>query len=189
MNSAKAYNLVSAKVSSMIRPPAQRQLHWYVVQTLTGKEALAAESLQANGFEILLPRVVRKVRHARQITTKLAPLFPGYFFVQIDIRHAPWRLVNASRGVLCLVGASNGRPTPMPTCAINAIMAQCENGIVREQGPGFAPGDRARIATGPLSERVGRISQLDSQGRVSLLMEILGRETLIKMDAVNLEAV
>ena len=57
---------------------------WYVVSTKPNQENRAALNLRKQAFEVLLPMMQKKRRHARQIETVLRPLFPGYLFVEFD---------------------------------------------------------------------------------------------------------
>lgn len=59
----------------------------------------------------------------------------------------------------------------METLAASADAA----GAVRF-GQELRPGDRVRILTGPLAERIATVTRLDEKHRVALLLEILGAE-------------
>jgi len=58
---------------------------WYVVQTHSQAEAKACGHLQRQGFEIYLPKYLKRRRHARRTETVIAPLFPRYLFVAVDM--------------------------------------------------------------------------------------------------------
>ena len=58
---------------------------WYVVQTQVNGEAKAAQNLLRQGYEIYLPRYLKRRRHARKMDFTAKPLFPRYMFVAIDI--------------------------------------------------------------------------------------------------------
>ncbi|HEY5259564.1 MAG TPA: transcription termination/antitermination NusG family protein, partial [Rhabdochlamydiaceae bacterium] len=54
---------------------------WFLVYTLPKKELQALMRLRVQGFRLYLPQYLRTVRHARQLRTYRAPLFPRYMFV------------------------------------------------------------------------------------------------------------
>lgn len=66
---------------------------WYVVQTQVNGEARAAQNLMRQGFEIYLPRYLKRRRHARKIDLTAKPLFPRYMFVAVDVATQRWRSI------------------------------------------------------------------------------------------------
>src|SRR5204862_6442445 len=79
---------------------------WYVVQTQVNGEAKAAQNLLRQGYDIYLPRYLKRRRHARKTDFTAKPLFPRYMFVAIDIATQRWRSIQSTFGVSRLV--SNG---------------------------------------------------------------------------------
>ena len=49
---------------------------WYAVYTQPHAETKAAWHLNRQGFEIYVPRYLKRRRHARKIETVAVPLFP-----------------------------------------------------------------------------------------------------------------
>ena len=76
---------------------------WYVVQTQVNAEAKAARNLMRQGFEIYLPRYLKRRSHARKIEKVAAPLFPRYLFVCVDMEKQRWRSIQSTFGVSRLV--------------------------------------------------------------------------------------
>ena len=58
---------------------------WYVVHTQPHAEKRAICHLERQGFFIFCPRMHKTVRHARKTTRVLAPMFPNYLFVRLDV--------------------------------------------------------------------------------------------------------
>ena len=58
---------------------------WYVLQTKPRKEDYVAGQLSGQDAEIFLPRVVESVRVAGSWQQRVAPMFPSYLFVRIDV--------------------------------------------------------------------------------------------------------
>ena len=49
---------------------------WYVAKTQPNAELKARFHLERQGFEVYLPRYMRRVSHARRISWEPRPLFP-----------------------------------------------------------------------------------------------------------------
>src|SRR6476619_7225758 len=118
---------------------------WYVVQTHSQAEAKASGHLQRQGFEIYLPKYLKRRRHARRTETVIAPLFPRYLFVAVDMTSQRWLSIRSTIGVSSLV-CTGDKPAVVHPAVIDALKSREVNGLVAlEQRPRFAPGDRVRI--------------------------------------------
>src|ERR1700743_1219444 len=107
---------------------------WYVVQTQPNSEAKATQNLIRQGYEVYLPRYLKRRQHARKVDFAAKPLFPRYLFVAVDMATQRWRSIHSTFGVARLV--TNGdAPAMVPTGVIGAIKA-------REDGEGFIQMDR-----------------------------------------------
>ena len=73
--------------SEIDNTPARR---WFVAQTHVHAETKATFHLARQGFEIYLPRYLKKRRHARRVDTVAAPLFPRYVFISVDMATQRW---------------------------------------------------------------------------------------------------
>lgn len=147
---------------------------WYVVETLPRREAIAIQNLALQHFSTFWPRF-RKIRtHARRATTVLASLFPNYVFVQIDPDEGRWRSINGTYGVKRLVASAGGRPLPIGGPTMRHIFARCEQGVMTRLLDEYAIGQLAKVISGPLAEQLVTIERLDDNGRVRVLMDLLG---------------
>lgn len=147
---------------------------WYAVQCQPNREAVAAAHLINQNFEVFLPRSQRIRRHARKIDVVLAPLFPGYLFVRLDITRDRWRCVNSTHGVSQLVILGGG-PAAVPTPIIEELQARCDNRGVLDMDADLKPGQSVRILAGALRDLVGELNRQDANGRVHVLLTILGK--------------
>ena len=57
---------------------------WFLVHTQPKSERKAEMHLGAQGFRTHLPAIQKTIRHARQLRTVRAPLFPRYLFLILD---------------------------------------------------------------------------------------------------------
>lgn len=157
---------------------------WYVVQTQVNGEARAAQNLIRQGFEIYLPRYLKRRRHARKVDVTAKPLFPRYMFVAIDLAAQRWRAIQSTIGVSHLV--SNGDdPASVPEGVVHALKARedTKGFIQMDVKPAFAPGDKVRVLAGAFMDNSGLFNGLADHDRVSILLDMLGRKVRVLLDA------
>jgi len=160
------------------------QSAWYVVQTQVNAEARAARNLIRQGFEIYLPRYLKRRSHARKIEKVAAPLFPRYMFVRVDIATQRWRSIQSTFGVSCIV--SNGAdPAPVAGKVLHLLRAkEDESGFIRiDQRPSFATGQKVRVLTGAFADIIGLFDGLGDRERVAILLDLLGQKVRVSIDA------
>ena len=157
---------------------------WCVVQTQANGEAKAAEHLRRQGYEIYLPRYLKRRRHARKVDFVAKPLFPRYMFVAIDIATQRWRSIQSTSGVARLV--TNGdEPAAVPEGVVRALRAREDaKGLVKlDAVPAFTPGDKVRVLGGAFIDNAGLFDGMADHDRVSILLEMLGRKVRVVLDA------
>jgi transcriptional antiterminator RfaH len=157
---------------------------WYVVQTQVNGEAKAAQNLQRQGYEVYLPRYLKRRHHARKMDFTAKPLFPRYMFVAINVATQRWRSIQSTFGVTRLV--CNGEdPAAMPDGAVAALKArEDDKGFVKlDLRPAFAPGDKVRVLAGAFMDNAGLFNGLADHDRVSILLDILGRKVRVLLHA------
>ena len=148
-------------------------LRWYVVQTQTYRESLAAQHLRSQDYTVFLPLRKRTRRHARKLDSVLVPFFPKYLFVQLNLSHHQWRSINGTRGVTRVISFGE-RPEPVPPGIIEALQLNCDAGGVFE-GEELKVGQSVRILAGPFADLIGELDRLGPAGRVRILLDIMGR--------------
>lgn len=167
---------------SRSRPEFARALRtgerWYAVYAAPRRETTAQQEFCNQGFRSFLPRYHKTTRHARKVTRTLAPLFPRYLFVALDLQRDRWQSVNGTFGVIGLV-SSGDRPTPVQANVVEALIAASSpNGTLRD-GPDLEPGQCVRLAAGPFASQLGVLTTIDDAGRVRVLMDMMGGRVLV----------
>ncbi len=153
---------------------------WYLVLTGPQQEARAVLNLERQGFRPFLPRILKSVRHARTIRMVRAPLFPRYVFLPLDLDRDRWLNVRSTFGVSSLY-MSGSRPGPVPCGIVEAIIEQADGtGSVRLDA-GLAVGDEVRVLRGPFTDILGTLDRLDDNGRVRVLLDIMGKATPVTL--------
>ena len=163
---------------------------WYVVQTHSHAEAKASWHLQRQGFEIYLPRYLKRRRHARRTETVIAPLFPRYIFVAVDMTSQRWLSIRSTIGVTRLV-CDGDRPAAVPVAVFEALKRREDaNGVIQlDHKPQFLAGDKVCVLGGAFHDCLGLCEGMTSNERVTILLELLGRKVRINLDSEMLIAV
>jgi transcriptional antiterminator RfaH len=157
---------------------------WYVVQTQVNCESKAAQNLLRQGYEIYLPRYLKRRRHARKVDFVAKPLFPRYLFVAVDMATQRWRSIQSTFGVSHLVSNGN-EPAAVPEGIVSALRAREDvTGFVKmDARPKFAPGDKVRVLAGAFMDNAGLFNGMADHDRVSILLDMLGRKVRVLLDA------
>ena len=157
---------------------------WYVVQTQVNGEAKAAQNLLRQGYEIYLPRYLKRRSHARKVDFVAKSLFPRYLFVAIDMATQRWRAIQSTQGVSRLV-CNGEEPATVPSGVVGALkMREDDRGFIRmETTPAFAPGDKVRVLAGAFMDSAGLFDGMGDHDRVAILLDLLGRKVRVHLDA------
>lgn len=167
---------------------------WGCIQTNGGQEHLALVSAAERGMRPYLPRFVDRVRcsrrHRERTKPVLRPLFVGYVFV--GFRGEEWRELFRSPGVAdVLHSGDTPRLVPYRLLALMAGHEEAMSGrfkTIRHDWP-FKPGDTVRLVDGPFMGFYAKLISLDDDGRIRLLLDILGGATEISgLTAAMIEA-
>src|SRR3954467_6646378 len=151
MDAGASTNMITALSESGEARFTELRERWYAAQTLHRRERGAELQLEAQGFTSFLPQITRTVRHARQLRTVRAPLFPSYVFVRLDLERDRWRSVNGTYGVASLVMA-DGRAVPVPRGVVEALLELRDaNGVVRLDND-LSVGQRVQLIGGPFAQ-------------------------------------
>jgi len=162
-------------------------MEWYAVHTHPRGEITAQHHLSRQGFKVYLPLYLKRRTHARRVDFVKTPLFPRYMFVSGEVGRTRWRSISSTVGVSNLV-CFGDKPALVPDEIIRTIQeTEDEKGLVvlgKKRPP--RSGEVVEILHSGFSEIRAVVEQLDASNRVSLLLEVLGRQ--VKM-SVPLEKV
>jgi transcriptional antiterminator RfaH len=165
------------------------QTRWYVVQTQPNAEAKAVAHLARQGYQAYLPRYSKRRRHARRIENVMAPLFPRYLFVAIDVAAQRWRSIQSTIGVSRLV-CNGDQPASVADSVVSALkIREGMDGAIRlELPPRFRPGEQVRIVDGVFAACLGLYEGMTDRDRVAVLLDLLGRKVRILVDDLSVVA-
>jgi transcriptional antiterminator RfaH len=162
---------------------------WYVAQTHVHCEARAAAHLLRQGYDVYLPRYLKRRRHARRVETVAAPLFPRYLFVGFDVTAARWRSIQSTQGVANLVCNSN-EPAVLADSIVKELRRREDgDGFIRlDLQPQYAPGDKVRVVDGVFGDSFGLFEGLADRDRIAILLDLLGRKVRVVLDRESVVA-
>lgn len=165
----------------------ERGSQWFVAQTHPRAEAKAAEQLNRQGFCVYLPHFLKRRRHARRVDTVVAPLFPRYLFVGVDMATQRWLSIRSTIGVSRLICNGNV-PAAVPNGIVDALkQREDEAGFIQlNQRPHFRLGDEIRVLEGAFTGTLGMFEGMTDNERVTILLDLLGRKVRVSL---NVEAV
>src|SRR5262245_50576199 len=129
--------------------------------------------LGAQGLRTHFPTIEKTIRHARQLRTVRAPLFPRYIFLILDLGRDRWLSVWGTIGVSSLFTCDD-RPVPVPQGIVETLIENTDEANLALFTSGLSRGQSVRILAGPFANFVGRLERLDDAGRVCVLLDMMG---------------
>lgn len=163
---------------------------WAVAYTHAQKETVAQQQLMQQNFEVYLPCFAKKVTHARKTRTIKKPLFPRYLFLHIN-NNQSWRCINSTRGIQYLLLNTNLTPKTIPALFLKSLKQQeDDDGLIQTafSNP-LQPGAPVLIQTGSFNGQVANVISLSDEGRVKILLDILGSSTMLEVPNNHIEAI
>jgi transcriptional antiterminator RfaH len=171
---------------------------WYVAYTEARQEILAVSNLQQQGFQTYLPlyrtlkrRPLRPAAHpgASGPLVVYEPMFPRYMFFKPSSYRQSISAVRSTRGVSSIVrfGASFALVQREILAAIQELEQQRNHSDLEAIDP-LRPGRRIRLNNTSMQGLEGLVHSVSSK-RIVVLMEILGRQTRVRVTPTSVEAV
>ena len=154
---------------------------WYVARTQPHAEGHAIVNLEKQNFRTFCPRFKKSRRHARRVENVLVPLFPSYIFLRLDLTRDRWRSVNGTRGVAYIL-MQGDLPQAVAPGVVESIQQRTRADGTVDLAPRLNIGQPVRVAYGPFADFVGTLQQLDSAGRVRVLLSLLGRSVPVALN-------
>lgn len=171
----------------MVHTGANRGAHiagknWYLVYTKPRNESVAEEHLNRQGFTTYLPRLHVTRKHRGKLVGRIEAMFPRYLFISLDTETDNWAPIRSTIGVSSLVRFGN-LPTVVPDELIEVLMEREDaSGVLTLEAPDFKTGESVRIFEGPFKDYEAVFLAKNSNERVVVLLEILGKESRISIN-------
>lgn len=147
---------------------------WYVVKTKPLKEDHVAMLLRQAHFAAFNPKIHDTMYRTRFASTRIAPLFPTYLFLNIDFDDTNnIRLVKYTRGVSKILCAEH-KPIAIDQQIIATIQSRCNATGIIERQTHLKKGDHVRVKKGLLKDLIGIIEKpMPAEERVCVLLGLI----------------
>lgn len=191
--------------AAAVEPPADTgpksdKMDWYILKVQSNREEsiregllrrIAIAGLQQYFGDIIIPtEKVTELKGGKKRVMK-RKLYPGYIVVQMEVNEETWFMVRETPGIGDFTGAA-GTPTPMPPHEVSRILARAEE--KPDEAPklkiGFHVGDRVKVREGNFENFEGEVHTIDeTNGRVTVMINIFGRSTPVELEYWQIEAI
>jgi transcriptional antiterminator NusG len=162
---------------------------WYMVAATSGREDKAVELLnfairkqkrEAEFGEILVP-VQNETKLVRGKKATIATkVFPGYVFIEMDLKPETQSLVQSIKFISHFVGTAN-KPTPVTPQEIEKIKGrQAKTLLSPEINHGLEEGLVVKVLDGPFKDFTGKVDKV-SGAKVTVIVEVFGRGTPVEL--------
>lgn len=172
-------------------PPDNTEPPWYLVYSKPRQEFIAAEQLARQGYVAYLPVCEHRTKTGRKAAPAQPgmsePMFPRYVFFRAGRTQQSLAPVRSTRGVCTLVSFGLGPVTVSPDVIEQVRHAEALRASVdRLNLPPMGVGDQVRLRNESLQALQGLVTAVAGE-RVTLLLNILGRDKLLKVHHSELE--
>ncbi|HWA98669.1 MAG TPA: transcription termination/antitermination protein NusG, partial [Pirellulales bacterium] len=185
-------------IETQAGPTGERQ--WYILKVQSNREdsirdalerKIAIAGLKDYFGDIIVPvEMVTEFKNGKKRVVR-RKLYPGYIVVNMELNDDTWYLVRDTHGIGDFTGPS-GKPQPMPAGEISKIVTKQEEKA--DEAPKlkikFNAGDRVKITEGTFENFEGDVESIDqTNGRVTVMINIFGRSTPVELEYWQIESV
>ena len=169
--------------------PNPWQDKWLVAYTKPRLEQAALENLERQSFEAYLPRYKKFKSTQSGPVPILEPMFPRYIFFRPSKAGQGTETVRSTKGVSHVVrfGFEPATVGADMVAAIQAFEASQNQASLAEMS-NFKAGQRVKLRHVALGNMEGLVQAVSAK-RVAVLLEILGRPTVVQVEHHQLEAI
>jgi transcriptional antiterminator RfaH len=161
---------------------------WYLVFCKPRQEDKAQINLERQGYPTYLPKLQQTRRRAGKRIQVVEPLFPRYLFIHLDDSTDNWSPIRSTLGVTSLVRFGHQAAIVPPQIIAVLQEREDEHGLQRPGRPDLEPGARVRLLQGPLQHYDAIFLAKSGKDRVTILLDILGKQTRVQVDIDHIEA-
>ena len=152
---------------------------WFILQFKSNSHHLAAKNLNRQGFETFLPLHETTSRRLSRFINTSKPLFPGYMFIRFDRAENEWHKINNTYGVSHLI-TFNSILKSIPTTFVDSLMMRYDLSGKLLPIKKLKKGDQVKVLEGPFADFIATVETYETEQRIWLLMDLMGRKTKIQ---------
>ena len=179
-----------------------KQLQWYILKTISGKEMKVKELIEAyrknnpvfaeNIAQILVPTEMVYTTRAGKKVLKERVLFKSYVFVQLILTPDIEVTLQDTSNVVNFVRSREGerRPEPVPENQIREMLKHAgeREAALTDAANDFVVGESVKVNFGPFSGFIGEIKEINPEKHeLTVMVTVFGRETPLKLDNSQVE--
>lgn len=181
-------------------PEKNPNANWFAVHTYSGYENRVRESLlnvvrsspklRQQILQILIPtEEVAEIREGKKkVSSK--KLFPGYVVIEMELNDETRTIVRNTPGVTGFVGPRRTPVALTPDEVDRIVKRMTETDEKPRLKVVFEVGERVKVIEGPFFNFSGYVSEInEDRGRVTVMVDILGRSTPVELDFLQVEKV
>lgn len=160
---------------------------WLVAYTKPRQEQIALHNLERQSFEVYLPLYKKFKKTEIGPVPVFEPMFSRYIFFRQSKQDQSIESVRSTKGISHVVrfGAYPSLVSTNTVCAIKEFEVLQNNATLTELS-NFKIGQKVRLKNLTMSALNGLVHNV-SKSRVTVLLEILGRPTLVQVESHHIE--
>ena len=158
---------------------------WIVARNKPNQDKIALINLERQNFEFFQPTFKTISRRQNKSKEIIKPVFPGYIFIAINLEENNWHKINNTRGISSIILFGN----EMPLISGELIKELKHNFLLNNDAKivdQLKIGMTAKITKGPFAKLIGKIEEIDTDQRIWILLDILGTQTRVSINKLNL---
>ncbi len=160
---------------------------WFLAYTKPRMESVAQINLQQQAFEVYLPLYKKFKKTETGSVSVFEPMFPRYIFFRPSRPSQSITTVRSTKGVNNVV-RFGFEPAVLPDTLLQTIrqLEHSRNQLSVQDASPYKAGQRVRLKHNALNNMQGLVHSVGSQ-RVAVLLEIMGRPTVVQVEHHQLE--
>ena len=175
-----APRLSGPQASVAVEQPDCEALQWFVVRHRPFEGKATRDEIRKLGFQAVhFTELVSKPRR----DDVMRAFLPGYLFARWSLANPRWGGILRIPTVVGVMSTSFGKPIPVPDAEAERFLKMFdEKGVWIDAKPEIASkiGAQFEVQVGPWSKFAGECVGVDPKGRVSLMLSIFGRATVVE---------
>ena len=180
----------------MAKQELKGERNWYAIHTYAGYENAVMrnlrqriDSLGMNDkiFAVIVPTEKKiKIKAGKRVEVE-EKVYPGYVLVDMIVDDNSWYVVRNTPRVTGFVG-SGVNPVPLEKKEVDDLFSRMDKTNGSKHQMDVEVDEIVRIADGPFKDLEGKVSDVDRErGKVKVLVSMLGRETPVELDFLQIK--
>lgn len=176
----------------------QKENKWYILNVMAGQENKVASDIKSMMLrsnvgkfisDVIVPtKPIVKIKKGQKVQ-EMQKLFPGYVFVNADLKSEAYNIINAIPKVMGFLGGKNN-PQPVSEEKMQGIIKASSEEVSDNKNLTFDIGETLNIIEGPFESFSGVVEEFDvEKQKVKISVLIFGRATSVELDLTQVEKI